>query len=88
MTSTFSYWWLPVTNVWEKLLPNAGKDMHIIHMIPSNAKPYQTLATLSPVGNSFRNCTEIGTIISSEHIFHHLYICDTRSDTILNLQAV
>lgn len=75
-------------NVWEKLLPNAGRVMHIIHVIPSNAKRYQTSATQSPVGNSFRNCTETVTIISSEQIFHHLCICDTRSDTILNLQAV
>lgn len=73
--------------MWEKL-PDGHKVMHIIHVIPSNVRPYQTSAIRSPVGSSLRNCTEMGTIISSEQIFHHLYICDTRSDMAFNLQAV
>lgn len=73
--------------MWEKL-PDTDKVIHITHVIPNNERPYQTSATQSPVGSSLRNCTEIGTIISSEQTFHHLYICDTRSDMALNLQAV
>lgn len=54
--------------MWEKL-SDAHKVMHIIRVIPSNVSSYETLATQSPVGNSPRNCSEIGTIISSEQIF-------------------
>lgn len=55
-------------HMWEKL-PDAHKVMHIIHVIPSNVSSSKTSATQSPVGSSLRNCTEIGTIISSEQIF-------------------
>lgn len=88
MTDVFPHSWLPSMYIWEKLMPDSHKVMHIIHMIPSNVRPYQTLATQSPVGSSLRNYTQTGTIISSEQTFHLLYICDTRSDTAFNLQAV
>lgn len=57
--------------MWEKLLPDAHK---VIRMILRSVWPYQTSARQSPVGSSLRNCRETGTIISSEQIFHHLYI--------------
>lgn len=60
--------------MWEKLLPDAHKVIHIIRMILRNVWPYQISATQSPVGSSLRNCTETGTVIFSEQIFHHLYI--------------